>query len=79
MLAVKDDHMDNVFKNQDVIFAHCLTQNGGAGNPFSNGKDLYQRISDTINNRPEISCSTIKAGDTLKYLEITSLDQLDLF
>lgn len=64
--------MDSVFKNQDVIFAHCLTQNGGAGNSFSNGKDLYQRIYDTINNKPEISCSTIKTGDTLKYLEITN-------
>jgi len=68
----KGRQMDSILKNQDVIFAHCLTQNGGAGNPFSNGKDLYQRISDTINNKPEISCSTIKSGDTLKYLKITN-------
>lgn len=71
-VIVKDDQMDSIFKKENVIFAHCLTQNGGAGNIFSNGKDLYQRISDTITNKPEISCSTIKPGDTLKHLEITN-------
>ncbi len=64
--------MDKVFKGQNVFLAHCLTQNGGAGNIFSKGKDIYQRISDTINNTPEISCSTIKSGDTLRHLKATN-------
>ena len=64
--------MDNVFKSNDVFLAHCLTQNGGAGNAFSKDRNLYQRLSDTINNKPEISCSTIKQGDTLEYLKITN-------
>ncbi len=65
--------MDSIFKNQDVIFAHCLTQNGGAGNPLSIGKDLYQRMEYVINNKPEISCSTIKEGDTIIYQQRTNL------
>jgi hypothetical protein len=65
--------MDSIFKIQDVIFAHCLTQNGGAGNPFSIGKDLYQRMEDVISNKPEISCSTIKIDDTIIYLRRKNL------
>lgn len=64
--------MDNIFLKQNVVLAHCLTQNGGAGNIFSAGKNLFQRIFDVVRNKPEISCSTIKKGDTLEYTKRTN-------
>lgn len=57
--------MDSIFQKHSVVIAHCLTNNGGAGNTFSTGKNIYQRIDDVIAHQLELSCSTIKTNDTL--------------
>jgi hypothetical protein len=58
--------MDSIFQKHNVIIAHCLTNNGGAGNTFSTGKDIYQRIDDVLSAQVELSCSTIKVTDTIR-------------
>lgn len=55
--------MDNVLKTHEVFLAHCITREGGAGNEFSTGKTVYERIKYVIEEKPEISCSTISKGD----------------
>lgn len=58
--------MDQIFSRHNVIIAHCLTKEGGAGNTFSTSKSIYQRIDDVLTGQLELSCSTISKGDTLK-------------
>src|SRR5438105_4475327 len=65
--------MDAVFKENNVIIAHCLTENGGAGNQFSQGKNIYQRIIDVVNSNVTLSCSTIKNGDVFRETNYTTL------
>jgi len=64
--------MDEIFSKHNVIIAHCLTANGGAGNPFSTGKNIYERIDNVIAGQLELSCSTISEKDTLRYLHQTN-------
>jgi len=61
--------MDSLFKKHNVIFAHCFSATGMAGNTWATGKTIYQRIDDVLNNKFELSCSTIKENDTVKYMK----------
>lgn len=48
-----------------AFLVHCITKNGGAGNPFTQGKGIYERFGICINDKPEISCSSIIKDDTI--------------
>jgi len=53
--------------NNSAYLVHCISQNGGAGNAFIQGKGIYERFRICILEKPEISCSTIQEGDTIIY------------
>lgn len=55
--------MNDILIETKSILVHCFTANGGAGNAFSTGKNIYERISNSINEDYEISASSIKEGD----------------
>ena len=63
---------NSIFYKYDVFLAHCLTKLGGAGNTNSNNKNIYERINHTVKTQSDISCSTIKHGDTLEYLQVAN-------
>lgn len=58
----------DVLRTNSVFLVHCITQNGGAGNVFVQGKTLYERFEICYRDKPELSCSTIQKGDTIQYL-----------
>jgi hypothetical protein len=57
----------DVLINNSAYLVHCISQNGGAGNAFVQGKGIYERFKICISEKPEISCSTIQVGDTIIY------------
>ena len=58
----------DVLRANSVFLVHGITQNGGAGNVFVQGKTLYERFEICYRDKPELSCSTILKGDTIQYL-----------
>jgi len=57
----------DILINNSAYLVHCISQNGGAGNAFVQGKGIYERFKICISEKPEISCSTIQDGDTIIY------------
>jgi len=64
-INLKNNNVDPIFKRNNVILIHCVTREGGAGNKYSTGKSIYERINNVINKNFELSTSTIKHGDCI--------------
>jgi hypothetical protein len=64
--------MKDVLIDKSAFLAHCFLEEGGNGNTFSAGRNLFERIDDCFNNKLELPCSTIHKGDTLIYLGRTN-------
>lgn len=55
--------MNDIFIATNSILVHSFTELGGAGNSFSTGLSIYERIDNAITKNFEISASSIKEGD----------------
>jgi hypothetical protein len=67
LICKKINNMNSIetFISEDVFLAHCWSTCTGSS-PYSN-LCLLEKIKNVMTIRPEISCSTIKKGDTINY------------